>query len=224
MRCAKSGADDSFIGINTGHEGFLLNLDTAIRDNPSWFLQQCFTSVLMPMLHVEVTKPDGSRQSEIAFNDAWLQVERGKMGWFELEINGNLIQSGITGDGILVATPAGSTAYAYNAGTDPVPLEANTFVIAGLNIARKHNWRGEPVPDDSVITIRSADATRWRKIYGMADNTDFGEVTEMTIRKSRTSSAEVLFAPGFRERRRHLLQGTSEKHVVADRRHAGHMM
>mgnify|MGYP001561330206 CR=1 FL=1 len=197
-----------FLGINAGHTGFLLN-EFPEGGNPAGFLSQIFEVAWCPLLHVETIASSRSNPRVQAFNDAWMQVRSGSMGWFELKIDGIVRHPHLMGDAILVATAAGSTGYAYNMGIDPVELGSSTLTIAGSNMVRAHNWKGEHINGGSVVEISAKDASGWRRLYGFADGRELGEVISMKVRRSRTAAAELLFTSGWEVRRRRSLRSAS---------------
>ena len=193
-----------FLGINRGHLGYLLN-DMKEGMSAREFFTKKLEIIFAPLLHVEMQSIDGTRRSEVAFNDAYVLVERGKTGWFEIVVDNEVRTARLEADGVLVATPAGSTAYARSMGATPITLGAEELMVIGSNVAKPDIWRnGANVTDDSVIRIRTLDESHWRGIAGFADNVSFGDVTEMIVRKSRIAAVELAFVSGHEKRRRSL--------------------
>lgn len=187
-----------FLGVNAGHEGFLLN-ERAEHLTADFFKQE-FILRSSPLLHVRILGADGSEQENLAVNDAWMQVEPGNTGWFEVHVDGRRKFSEtdpVQGDGILVATAAGSTAYARTMGATPVHYSEGRLVLVGSHIIKPFSWKqgAHLHSEDAVVRIANADASGWRKLYGFADNLKFGRVSEMEIRLSRIASAHLLFTP-----------------------------
>lgn len=182
-----------FVGINLGHRGFLMN---TVRDVGSEFFKGPFIRRTSPLLEIEAVKPDGTRRRTFAFNDAHARVNVPRAGWFEVSIDGEVRLPKLVADGILVATAAGSTAYATAMGAKPVPVGTEVLIVVGSNVSDPPNWKGGAnLPLDSEVVIRNADRERWRKIWGVADSTSLGEVVEMTIRSSKSAKVELLFTP-----------------------------
>ena len=183
-----------FLGINLGHRGFLLN-DVKDMLLPS-FLKQKFVVRTSPLLEVEATLPNGKRRRTFAFNDAYAQAEIGKTGWFELSVDGEVRVPRLVGDGVLVATAAGSTAYARSMGVNPVPVGTDLIIVVGSNIVEPLSWRnGANLPIDSMVEFRSRDGSGWRRVYGFTDGVGLGEVVGMKVRASRTAAVKLLFTP-----------------------------
>lgn len=182
-----------FFGINVGHVGFLMNdvgADIANIFNNDLILRSS------PLLHVEVVDKDGTQKHSLVFNDAWVEAEPGKTGWFEVLVDGETKISHLMGSGVLAATAAGSTAFARAMGAHPLPVGTNLLVVAGSNVSQPLNWNGGVnLPLDSEIIFRTKDKTGWRKIFAFVDGVGIGEVKEMKIRVSRIASAELAFLP-----------------------------
>lgn len=182
-----------FVGINLGHRGFLMN--TVANVTPEFFAG-AFIRRTAPLLEVEVTKPDGTKRRAFAFNDAHVRAKPPRAGWFGVEVDGEIRIPKLVADGVLVATAAGSTAYASAMGANPVPIGTEMLVIVGSNVDEPRGWKhGANLPLRSEIVFRTKDPNRSRKIYGVADSTSLGEVIEMRIRSSAAAKAELLLMP-----------------------------
>lgn len=180
-----------FVGLNAGHRGFLMNNS----HSASKIFDHDLIVRSSPLLEVTATKPDGKTRTAYAFNDAHVRVKSPRAGWFEVVIDGEVRLPKLVADGVLVATAAGSTAYANSMGAHPVPVGTEVLIVVGSNVSEPASWRsGANVPLDSEIVVRNADSTRWRKIYGVADSANLGEVAEMRIRASE-HRVRILFTP-----------------------------
>jgi NAD kinase len=180
-----------FLGLNTGHLGFLLN-DPAHLD----FWDRPLRKYKLPVLDVEVITDDGTRKTEVAFNDCWVERESGQTAWIEVGVNDVVRMPLMVADGMLVSTAAGSTSYARALGATPLPFNADLLTLAGSNVLKPEFWRPAVLPRESVIRLRNLDPVKrpWR---GFIDGLAQGPVLEMTARVSQTSSVELLFAPEY---------------------------
>ncbi|MDP3727798.1 MAG: NAD(+)/NADH kinase [bacterium] len=183
-----------FFGINAGHLGFLMNEVRPGEIGSDFFARQ-FILRSSPLLFVEAVAPDGAVRHAHAMNDAYVAVEQGKTGWFEIEVDGEVRIPRLVGDGALVATAAGSTAYARAMGANPVPIGTEVLLTVGSNVAEPIGWKSANLPQDSSVIFRTADPSRWRKTFGYADGVALGEVVELRVRSSRIAAAELLFLP-----------------------------
>jgi NAD+ kinase len=181
-----------FIPIHLGTYGYLLNSVKGEIDDA--FFGKEFTTLRSPMLHVEAVGRDGNVRDCLAFNDAWMQIEMGKTGWFEVSVNGVKRFPRLMADGVLTATAAGSTAYARAMGVKPIQIGTDLLVLAGSNVFDPPNWRqGANLPTNSVIDLRNADPSGYRKTYGFADGHPLGDVVSMRIRTSRIAAPEIAY-------------------------------
>ena len=184
-----------FLGINTGHRGFLLNNLDAAKIHE--VLEGGLIAWQSPLLYVESKKSDGSVSSGLAFNDAWAERASGSTAWFTVRINGATKIQKLVGDSILVATPAGSTAYARAMGATPLLVGTPALILVGSNIGEPPGWKSAYIPADAEVEIVNADSSlsNKRPILGFVDSVNVGEVRSMTIRASRTAFVELAYLP-----------------------------
>lgn len=187
-----------FIGINTGHRGFLLNDIAEFGDLVDQFAVPLKT-YRSQLLYVEMEDTAGTTSQYWAFNDVWLQCKLGTAGWMCVDVNGETGLSRVVADGILVATAAGSTAYARAMGATPILIGTPSLVLAGSNVSEPHGWCSAHLPLDVSLRVSSLDTTSpaKRPLYGFVDGMRVsGEIREMRVRVSRISAAEIAFLPG----------------------------
>ncbi|KKR86322.1 MAG: inorganic polyphosphate/ATP-NAD kinase [Candidatus Uhrbacteria bacterium GW2011_GWF2_41_16] len=194
-----------FFGINLGHVGFLLN---NIRDIfvPS-MLAGNHVLLPSPLLHVETwNETSGVLQKGLAFNDAWLERKRGGMAVMEVLVNGEVWIPRAVGDGMLVSTAAGSTAYARAMGATPLAVGDSSMLLVGSNLAEPFGWKSAHIPLDDVIECRTLErgtsVSKRRPLYGFVDGEDQGEVDGMRIRTSRIAAVELAYLHGYDRRRK----------------------
>lgn len=185
-----------FIGLNYGKVGYLLNsVPEQLDEN---FFRQDFIIRQSPLLYVEYETWDGKRGSDLAFNDAYVVTKPGKAIWVEVSVNGEVMFPELKGDGVLVATAAGSTSYAKAMGATPILIGTPNIVLAGSNVYDPPNWHSAHLQRDSVVTLRSVDPTaqpKKRPMLGFVDGIELDEISVMTIRTSRVASVEIGFQP-----------------------------
>ncbi|MBI4850436.1 MAG: NAD(+)/NADH kinase [Acidobacteria bacterium] len=183
-----------FLGINAGHLGFLLN-------DPKEVLEEKFPPkdlILrqMPLLYVETITEDGRLQSELAFNDTWVERATSQTAWLEIKLNGQVKLPKLIADGVLVATAAGSTAYARAMGAMPLLADTPALLLVGSNVLNPFNWKSVLLSYDAEIAIRNLDPTNQKRpLNAYVDGLSQGRVRSMFIRVSRIAAAEVAFFP-----------------------------
>ena len=97
-------------------------------------------------------------------------------------------------DGILVATPAGSTAYNLSAHGPIIPLAANLLALTPISPFRPRRWRGALLPGSSRFCIQTLDPEK-RPVSAVADFTEVRDVTRVEIWEDRRLSLQLLFDP-----------------------------
>jgi len=104
-------------------------------------------------------------------------------------------------DGILVSTPAGSTAYNLSAHGPIVPLGANLMPMTPISAFRPRRWRGALLPGDAQVAFDVLEAEK-RPVAAVADYTEVRDVRRVEVREDRTMSLTMLFDPdhGLSER------------------------
>ncbi len=183
-----------FLGINFGHRGYLLN--HLAEGNIEAFLRKKFIPHKEALLSVAAVTEGGKRRRAVAFNDAYVDGI-GQVGWIEVSIDGRVRLKRVQGDGALVATPAGSTAYAKSMGARPVPIGTNVLVLAFSNVMDPSSLQGgHNLSHDATIRFRNADKTLWHKLYAFADGKPLGAIQEMTVKADKSASVTLLFANG----------------------------
>jgi NAD kinase len=98
---------------------------------------------------------------------------------------------------LLVATPAGSSAYARAMGATPVPLTAPVLTLAGSNVFRPRFWKPVALPETAIVRISNLDNTGKRPIRGFLDGHLVGQVQAMEVRVSSVAAVELAFTPQF---------------------------
>lgn len=177
-----------FVGINAGHLGFLMN------QRPFETLDDLdVVSYRMPMLRAMVKSTSGESNKHLAFSDAWIERQTGQAAWFELSVDGESRVPKIVGDGLLVATPSGSSSYARAMGATPVPLDTQSLTIAGSNIFRPRFWQPLQMPADAVIQITSLDHTGKRPVHAYVDGVPAGPAESIEVRRSHVAAVELAF-------------------------------
>jgi NAD+ kinase len=181
-----------FYGLNRGTHGFLLN---PFSDGD---LQDAITAakpVKVHPLRMAVKTLTGSEYEEIAFNEVSLTRIGVQAAKIRISVDGDVRMEQLVGDGVLVSTPLGSTAYNLSAHGPILPLNANMLALTAICPFRPRRWTGALLPDDSKITLEVIDAQR-RLAHAIADFNGVEDVERVDVHLDRTLSATLLFAPG----------------------------
>ena len=178
-------------GVNCGTVGFLMN-----SFHEETFLESLATakeSKLYP-LRMNVTDIDNKIHSHIAINEIALLRQSSQAAKIKIEINGQERISSLAADGILVATPAGSTAYNRSAGGPIIPFSSGILALTPISPFRPRNWNGALLPADSKIRLEVLNATT-RPVGATADFNEVKNVKEVMIFEDRTIAFKILFDP-----------------------------
>lgn len=181
-----------FIGLNAGTLGFLMN-----ESLPDELEGAELVLYRMPMLRVDTETPDGTRAAALAVADAWVERDSGQAAWLRVDVDGRTQVPRVVGDGLLVATPCGSSAYARAMGATPVPLTAPVLTLAGSNVFRPRFWRPVTMPEDARVSLTSLDHNGKRPVRGYIDGRPVGAVRAMDVRVSNVAAVELAFTPEF---------------------------
>jgi NAD+ kinase len=180
-----------FYGVNAGTLGYLLNDPRHVEELFSAPLKVH----LVPMLYVEAEKEAATGEtqkiSELAFNDAWLERMTGQTALIRISVSGEE-RLRVRGDGVLVATAAGSTAYSVALGASPIPVGAPLIQMVGSNITTPAQWKPVHLNQEEEVGLEVIDSYK-RPCRGFVDGVDIGQVTKMMIRTSRVAGVQIVF-------------------------------
>lgn len=179
-----------FYGVNAGHLGFLMNSARSVFGAP--FPPQDVIFRQLPMLYLEIEDEHGAVRTAYGFNDAWLERSSSQSAWLEVSVNGVTRLKKLVSDGALVATAAGSTAYARSMGASPLLADTPAWLLVGSNVMEPVDWKSALLSIDTVIEMQSLDPVH-RPLRAYVDGQDFGIVTRLRARISRAAAAEVIF-------------------------------
>ncbi len=180
-----------FLGINAGHRGFLLNGAESFAEG--WPAGP-FLVRQAPLLHVEVDPADGSAPRRVfAFNDAWVERQSSQAAWIEVRVNGEPRIPHLIADGVLLATAAGSTAYARAMGATPVLFDTPVLVLVGSNVLEPPNWKAVMLGLESEVEFRALQPAK-RPLAAFADGVPLGSAARMRLRVSHVATAELVFS------------------------------
>ncbi|MFT8720719.1 NAD kinase [Acetobacter sp.] len=179
-------------GMNCGSVGFLMNpLD---EDGLLERLAATQTAELYP-LHMRATCADGSVHEAYALNDVFLFRETRQAAKIRIEVDGRERMPELICDGVLVSTPAGSTAYNLSAHGPIVPLSGNLLPLTPISAFRPRRWRGALLPSTAVVTFSILE-TEKRPVAAVADFTEVRDVVSVKVWENRERSVTLLFDPG----------------------------
>lgn len=181
-----------FYGLNRGTRGFLLNEFGAGGD-----LQAAIAAaetITVHPLRMQAVTSAGVTHEEIAFNEVSMLRTGVQAAKLRISVDGQIRMDELVGDGALVATPMGSTAYNLSAYGPILPLNANLLALTPICPFRPRRWSGALIEDESTITLEVKDPER-RGVHAIADFHEVEDVAKLTVALDRNVSARILFAP-----------------------------
>lgn len=178
-------------GMNCGSVGFLLN-----SYNPQNLVER-ITEARHAAMHplVMYTRTlDGKERQELAINEVSLFRESRQAAKIRVTIDHVVRVQELIADGILVSTPAGSTAYNFSAGGPILPLSAQMLALTPIAPFRPRRWRGALLNHQSSITFEILEAEK-RPVSAVADFTEVRDVISVSVFEDRNIALELLFDP-----------------------------
>jgi NAD+ kinase len=191
---ASSGRQLPVFGLHRGTTGFLLNGWHSDEDLDSR-LANARAECVVP-LRLTATGPDGRlRPPVLAYNEVALRRTSSQSARLRLLVDGVVRLPQLVGDGILVATPAGSTAYNRSAGGPVVPLTSGVLPITSICALRPQRWPGALVSRTSEIEVEVLDAEH-RPVAASADGRGEELTSRVVVREAPERAASLLFDAG----------------------------
>jgi NAD+ kinase len=178
-------------GMHCGSVGFLMN-DLAIDGLPER-LKNAVETVVHP-LSMRALDATGEMHEAYAINEVSLFRQTYQAAKIEVAIDGQVRMKELVADGVLVATPAGSTAYNLSAHGPILPINAPLLALTPLSAFRPRTWRGALLPDHVEVRLTALEADK-RPINAAADNVEFKSVVEVRVKQDRRAESLVLFDP-----------------------------
>ncbi|WP_199231328.1 NAD kinase [Falsiroseomonas bella] len=185
-------------GMNCGSVGFLMN--DYREDGLAERLAQAQAAILHPLrMHAFTGAPEVSEA--LAINEVSLLRETRQAAKIRVMVDGKVRLSELICDGILVSTPAGSTAYNLSAHGPIVPLGANLLPLTPISAFRPRRWRGALLPAEAEVVFEVLEHEK-RPVSATADYTEVRDVRRVEVREDRSVSLTMLFDPdhGLSER------------------------
>ena len=190
-RMLDEGRPRPVFGMNRGTVGFLMN-DWRI-DRLAERIASAKAFRVAP-LQMEATTVAGQIYRHAAINEVSLLRETRQTAKIEVSVNGRVALPELACDGVLVATPAGSTAYNLSARGPILPLQAKMLALTPISPFRPRRWSGAILPDDTRICFRVLEAEN-RPVSAVADQVEVRDVARVDVKLDRERSLTLLFDP-----------------------------
>ena len=178
-------------GMNCGSVGFLMN-EFREDDLPERIVR-AIPNTVHP-LRMDAVDAAGTEYHAYAINEVSLFRQTYQAVKLKITIDGKVRLEDLICDGILVATPAGSTAYNMAARGPILPIYAPLLALTPLCPFRPRTWRGAVLPDRVVVRIEALETDK-RPVNAVADNVEFTSIVTVTIAQDNTAESLILFDP-----------------------------
>ena len=187
----ETGRPRPVFGMNRGTVGFLMN---------EWRLDHLAEriagakAIRVAPLEMVATTVGGKTHTHAAINEVSLLRETRQTAKIEVLVNGRVAMPELACDGVLVATPAGSTAYNLSARGPILPLQAKVLALTPISPFRPRRWSGAILPDDTAVCFVVHEPEN-RPVSAVADQFEVRDVAKVEVRLDRDRSLTLLFDP-----------------------------
>ena len=178
-------------GMNRGSVGFLMN-DFSTVDLPRRIAEAVETD--FHPLRMTVIDAAGGETTALAINEVSLFRQSYQAAKLRLEVDGKVRLEELICDGVMVATPVGSTAYNLSAHGPILPLEAPLFALTPVSAYRPRRWRGALLPDKVTVDIHVLEPEK-RPVNAVADHHEVKSVLRVRVAQSEDVTARILSDP-----------------------------
>jgi len=189
-------------GMNRGTVGFLMNAfrEQGLRER----IAAAAAETIRP-LEMETLSDDGPPAQALAINEVSIFRQSYQAAKVRISIDDKVRLEELICDGVMLATPAGSTAYNLSAHGPILPLDAPLLALTPVSPFRPRRWRGALVSNRSTVQLDILEHGK-RPVNAVADHTEIKSVTSVTIRESQTRTATLLFDAGHSWNERILIE------------------
>jgi len=188
---ARRGAPVPVFGMNLGTVGFLMN--DWQRDGLDDRLARTKPFKVTPLAMTAQTM-SGDTVTLPAINEVSLLRETRQTAKLEVQVNERVVLPELACDGILAATPAGSTAYNLSANGPILPLGSSLIALTPISAFRPRRWRGAILPDKARISLHVLEPAK-RPVSAVADQREVRDVARVDIAIDRSRELTLLFDP-----------------------------
>lgn len=179
-------------GMHRGTVGFLMN--DFSEERLSERLAAAETTLIHPLL-MRVTDEKGVKHEAHAINEVSLFRQAYQAARLRILVDGKVRLPELVADGVMVATPAGSTAYNLSAQGPIIPIKASLLALTPISPFRPRRWHGALLPDSASVTIEVLEAEK-RPVAAVADHDEVRGVQKVEIGMDHQIAIPMLFDPG----------------------------
>ena len=179
-------------GMNRGSVGFLMNKyqDRGLRKR----LETARPSLIHPLV-MRATDSKGVMKTARAINEVSLLRQTYQAAKLRISVDGEGRLDELIADGVLLATPAGSTAYNLSVNGPILPLDAPLMALTPISAFRPRRWPGALLPDRASVSIEVLEAEK-RPVAAVADHVEIRRVARVDVSMDHKTSLVLLHDPG----------------------------
>jgi NAD+ kinase len=178
-------------GMNCGKLGFLLN--ELSLENLENRIKNAEKVILKP-LEMQAETIHGKKHLSYAINEVSIYRQSSQAAHLSLSVDGQERLPELVCDGVLVSTPAGSTAYNFSANGPIIPIGSNIMALTPICAFRPRRWKGALLPHNAKVTINVIDPQR-RPVAAVSDYLEFNNIKKVEIKESKEIELPLLFDP-----------------------------
>ena len=189
---AHLGSDKPIYGMNQGSLGFLMN--DYLEDGLFERIGAAERAVIHPVV-MQATDSAGFVHRALAINEVHLLRQTRQAAKLAVFIDDKLRMDELVCDGVLVSTPAGSTAYNLSAHGPIIPIDGRVLALTPISAFRPRRWRGALLPHTARVKFEVLEAEK-RPVSAVADNAEVRDVIEVCVAEDRSIHLVMLFDAG----------------------------
>ncbi len=182
----------AIFGMNRGSVGFLMN--DYSPDNLIERLQEAEVTEIHP-LRMTVEDLHGQVHEALAFNEVSLFRQTHQAAKLRITIDGKVRMTELICDGLILATPAGSTAYNLSAHGPILPINAPLLALTPISPFRPRRWKGAILPKEAHVRVDVLEAEK-RPVAAVADNREYRDAKVVEVVQDESVAARLMFDPG----------------------------
>jgi NAD+ kinase len=178
-------------GMNRGSVGFLMNQyrETGLRKR----IASAKRSIIHPLL-MQAVDANGSEFRAHAINDVSLLRQTSQIAKIRIFVDGKEAMAELIADGVLVSSPAGSTAYNLSAHGPILPLNAPLMAVTPISAFRPRRWHGALLPDSATVRLEVLEADK-RPVSVVADHDEFRDIVAVDVSMDQSTRHVLLHDP-----------------------------
>ena len=178
-----------FYGINCGTFGFLMN---RYNSRDIWKKVNKAKCIKINPLKLKIVKKNNSKKNLVAINEVSLFRQSRQTASVKLKVGNQTIIKKLIGDGVLISTPAGSTAYNLSVHGPILSLNSGKLAITPISPFRPRRWKGKIISNRSVVKVYNLDPLK-RPIAAVADNAEVRSVKSLFIKVDTKIKLNLLY-------------------------------